>query len=298
MNKPLIILVPDSKGWAFDNRCDAMIRYLSDYYTFKKVYINEMKSYGSYKDVDLIYYPGYFQIGSANDSAYKEITKEQRVTSVSGWVRYSLNQAISFTDQSIACSVLNHHFENRIRGKTKSKVYFIPNGVDEVLFPLMPNPNNKVFTVGWAGNDLHNGKRAGEIKRVIDTMTDVNLITQTKRNFIPHDQMPEFYRKLDCYCSVSVSEGCNNPLLEASACGIPLISTRTGIASDLIGRDAGLLLKDDLSDLKSAIEKVMEMDREKISKILRERIMADFTWEKTTMKYKSMFDYALGVENV
>ena len=293
MNKPLIVLVPDSKGWAFDNRCNALIEYLSNDFDFVKIYIKETGNI-DYKNVDLIYYPGYYQIGSKSDAVYEYIDRTKRVTSISGWVRYSLNQVINFTDKAIACSVMNHHFENRIKGKTKSKVYFIPNGVDEKLFSVMPDPKNEKFTIGWAGNDLHNGKRVGEIKKVVDSMPDIELLTQKKRDFIPHDQMPTFYRKLDCYCSVSVSEGCNNPLLEASACGIPLISTRTGVASDLVGKDGGTLLKDDLSNLKDAILKVKDMNREKVSAVLRERILADFTWKKMTMRYKEMFNFALG----
>lgn len=47
--------------------------------------------------------------------------------------------------------------------------------------------------------------------------------------------MPGFYNSIDCYICGSSSEGTPNPVLEAMACGIPVISTNVGIVPEVFG---------------------------------------------------------------
>jgi glycosyltransferase involved in cell wall biosynthesis len=65
----------------------------------------------------------------------------------------------------------------------------------------------------------------------------------TLRDPIPHEEMPEWLRSLDAFVLSSVSEGCPNVLMEAMACGLPCVATRTGAVEELIeDRVSGLLV--------------------------------------------------------
>jgi hypothetical protein len=52
---------------------------------------------------------------------------------------------------------------------------------------------------------------------------------------VPRSEMPAFYNAIDVYVCVSEIEGTPNPVLEAMACGVPIVSTDVGIVPQLFG---------------------------------------------------------------
>ena len=52
---------------------------------------------------------------------------------------------------------------------------------------------------------------------------------------ISFEDMPDFYRQLDVFVCTSAIEGTPNPVLEAMACGIPVVSTDVGIVAEVFG---------------------------------------------------------------
>ncbi|MEW6531529.1 MAG: glycosyltransferase [Thermodesulfobacteriota bacterium] len=63
------------------------------------------------------------------------------------------------------------------------------------------------------------------------------------RDALPHDRVGQWLRSLDAFVLPSVSEGCPNILMEAMACGVPSVATRTGAVEDLVeDRVSGLLV--------------------------------------------------------
>lgn len=54
--------------------------------------------------------------------------------------------------------------------------------------------------------------------------------------FIPHAKMPTYYSNIDVLVCTSLVEGTPNPVLEAMACGVPIISTDVGIVPEALGK--------------------------------------------------------------
>ena len=52
---------------------------------------------------------------------------------------------------------------------------------------------------------------------------------------IAHEDMPEYYNGIDIYVCTSRTEGTPNTVLEAMACGVPVISTDVGIVPEVFG---------------------------------------------------------------
>jgi len=51
---------------------------------------------------------------------------------------------------------------------------------------------------------------------------------------IPNEKIPEYLAAADCFVLPSLSEGLGIAILEAQACGVPVIASRVGGISDII----------------------------------------------------------------
>ena len=238
-----------------------------------------------YSKFDLIYVAGFYMIGTPRDKSYGHIDSKRRITTVAGLVDGNIKKVLPYLNQTIAFTAVNQNLYKQLHGKTNSKGFLIPNGVDTELFKI----DRGLFTIGWTGHSGHTGKRVDVLKKAINSIDGVELKIQDKSDFIPQNKMLEFYESIDCYCCVSTSEGCNNPVLEAASCSLPIISTNTGTAAEIIKKNGGIIVKDNLSDLRKAI---IEM-RRRSGQDLREEILKNWTWEKRANQYKKVFDYAL-----
>lgn len=123
------------------------------------------------------------------------------------------------------------------------------DGVDLSLFrpkntERFQNIRNRTVRFGWVGNSKWvTGDLKGIntiIRPAIDALQadgyDVELVTSDRQNkVIPHVEMPDFYAQIDCYLCASSSEGTPNPVLEAMACGVPVISTDVGLVPEVFG---------------------------------------------------------------
>ncbi len=72
---------------------------------------------------------------------------------------------------------------------------------------------------------------------------------------VNHEQLPDWYRAVDLVCLPSDNEGVPNVLLEAMACGTPVLATDVGGIKEVVAPAAGHLLAADASseDLAQAL---------------------------------------------
>jgi len=177
-----------------------------------------------------------------------------------------------------ACVAQNHILAVCIR-QIGGVAKFIPNGVDTDLF-------KRDFVVGYVGakdSSDHKG-----YKMIEEVCEELGLILRTA-NYYQHEEMPEFYREIDCLVLMSESEGCNNPTLEALAMNKPVISTDTGIVRELLGvtivprylKTEGEPLKE--NNLKEALKMAL------IKKVPRIQILQEYTWPIIAAKYKELY---------
>jgi glycosyltransferase involved in cell wall biosynthesis len=282
---PNVLLMADREGWAYDNRCQALKQHLSNEFNFDIAYFNQ-KPVIDYDKYDLIYFAGYMLIGQG-----RAIPRQKIVASLAGMVSYSPEEAARYINQACACSVFNHEHFAAVFPHTDTELFYIPNGVDVELFKPAELPEELI--IGWAGNSKHKGKRLDKLQAICKKL-NVKLIIQDRDvNYIPHTKMPEFYRQLSCFCCVSESEGSNNGILEAAACGVPILTTPCGNYNAIVQNDGGLILRDDLSDLELKINLMQNSHREAMGEKLRLRILGGWSWRIRAGEYKEMFQHAL-----
>ncbi len=71
---------------------------------------------------------------------------------------------------------------------------------------------------------------------------------------VEHDELPKYLREADIFVLPSLSEGMSNSVLEAMACGLPIIATDTGGSEELV-KENGFILKKGLAKaLRSSID--------------------------------------------
>lgn len=158
--------------------------------------------------------------------------------------------------------------------ENQAKVHYIPNGVDEKIF-------NHKFTVSYVGNDQAKNAEYKGFHLVEQACRELDLQCIATRNnyphhIIPNNKMPEFYKNIDCLVIPSAGEGCNNPMLEALAMNIPVISTKTGIAEELEGV---ILVDRTVEDIKRALRKVCP----------RIGILEKYTWDIIAKQYHDLY---------
>lgn len=104
----------------------------------------------------------------------------------------------------------------------------------------------KGLVIGWVGNskwasELEDFKGVNTIlKPAIARLREEGypvtaFFADRQERHIPHDDMPAYYQSIDVLVCTSKIEGTPNPVLEAMACGVPIISTDVGIVPQAFG---------------------------------------------------------------
>jgi glycosyltransferase involved in cell wall biosynthesis len=104
------------------------------------------------------------------------------------------------------------------------------------------------------------------------------------------DRLIELYRSADLFVFPSFYEGFGLPVLEAMACGCPVVTSNTTSLPEVVG-DAGIMVEpSDVHGLAKAMYDVLTNDglrRDMIKKGLRRAKM--FSWEKTATETLSAY---------
>lgn len=148
------------------------------------------------------------------------------------------------------------------------KVHYIPNGVDTELF-------NRRFVAGFVGAKASNDHKGFHLAKKACEDLGIELKVAHEHDFV-HEDMPVFYRQIDCLIIPSKSEGCHNPTLEALAMNIPVISTDVGIARELEGVT---IVERDVESIKKALRKLSG----------RIQILEKYTWKDIAKKYRELY---------
>jgi len=112
--------------------------------------------------------------------------------------------------------------------------------------------------------------------------------------FIADGDLPALYSGAECLVFVSVYEGFGLPLLEAMACGTPVLASDVSSIPEVVG-DAGILVDplepDEIADGMARLTGDRELhDRLSVRGLER---ASGFTWDRTTERIREIYDRVL-----
>jgi glycosyltransferase involved in cell wall biosynthesis len=116
----------------------------------------------------------------------------------------------------------------------------------------------------------------------------------TLPGFIPTDDLALWYNSAECFIFPSVFEGFGLPILEAMACGIPVITSNVSSLPE-VAQDAGMTLPPhDIDIWADALQKAFHDRDWRLAASERGLVIAqDFTWEKTAQLTVASYQRAL-----
>jgi len=208
---------------------------------------------------------------------------------------------------TVGSEKLNHIYSSAYGYPTPSEV--VEDGVDLDKFKpynieRLKTAGQRELVIGWVGNsnwaaELEDFKGVNTIlKPAIEQLRAEGvpvraLFADRQDKFIPHDQMPNYYSQIDVYVCTSKIEGTPNPVLEAMACGVPVISTDVGIVPQAFGdlQKNFILSERSVNALKSRIRMLVE-DPNQLMCLSAENIkrIQDWDWSIKAAKFGVYFE--------
>jgi len=209
----------------------------------------------------------------------------------------------------------------------EQKVRVIPSGVDEIYQPL-PDPDGLrdelatnykiefpyILHVG-AYRPVKNGpalikafaklKKRGLEHRLVMVGTPVQKFDEVAKlikelglasevitvGFVPRDDLPKLYNAADLFVLPSFKESFGHVLVEALACGCPVVTSNVTCMPEVVG-DAGILIDPyDVNSLAEGMYRVLT-DKE-LREDLRKKSLQRaklFSWEKCAMETLKVYE--------
>ena len=168
-----------------------------------------------------------------------------------------------YADLNVKFCVMNSLAGKRFieKGIPEEKVSLIFGAVDRSIF--YPSPTAPLARFVLISGDCKERKNPAKIFKIIKTMPELQFVCEGPgwSEFVKFARVPnnlrfekivfhekgELMRNATLLLNLSKEEGGPYPVLEALACGTPVLSTDVGFVSDVMPRDLGQIIEQDTS---------------------------------------------------
>ena len=116
--------------------------------------------------------------------------------------------------------------------------------------------------------------------------------------WVPRDIIADCYRHADVFVTATTWEGMPNTVLEAMACGLPIVGTRASGLQDLVQESVNgyLVPTRDPTALAEALGLLIENghERRRMGRQSRKLVERQFAWEQIAAQYVTIYEQVLG----
>jgi Glycosyltransferase len=296
-----ILLVPSNPGWAFDHRARDLMSLRMKGIRFRLKYLREVEPKDRY-EYDLIYpltLDGAKILKNRSGIPYRKMAAGiTSLRSIESYRKEGGRFDSDFIKFIKSLRGVNTASDEIVRLFDKQcKVHKTRVGIDDKLFkPASSPPRNKTFTVGWVGRiDKPDYRELKGYDIALSALKglDAKLKIRTyKENYVPRHKMVSFYQGLDCFLCTSWSEHIPLPILEAAACGVPIITTKVGIVPELIkSKENGIIVSRTPDAIRQAVRHLKENEKERkaLGLNVRKTIVSHWTLESCKADWEAFF---------
>lgn len=295
--KPRGLLLVDRPGWAFDFAARELIRRASDVADLEIAYVvDDARVRADAFDFVYVFFWGetaHLQWPTTPRMVIKEVSSARwrydplyRTRSDREAVERYMADAMVLVSTSPEITRTLRQFHPRVCE------YRL--GVDVERFRPADTPRTGPLSVGWAGRPDDPAKRFREV--FVPGVANRPHVS-TACGEVARAAMADYFRGIDVFCVTSISEGTPLPLLEAMASGCFVISTRVGVAEEMIEHEVnGLFIDSDADSLRAALswcdgraEFVRNAGRGNA-----QRVAASRTWEHAARAFRDIIGCAMG----
>jgi glycosyltransferase involved in cell wall biosynthesis len=133
----------------------------------------------------------------------------------------------------------------------------------------------------------------GVLKNEIEQYVQKHNLTEKVeiKKWVQHNELPFYLNSLKLVVIPSYTEGLPNLMLEAMACGTPVVATSVGSIPDFVkNSETGFIMENNSPDCiaKSIINALEESDLNRVSERARIVIEQSFTFEKAVDRYENI----------
>ena len=113
--------------------------------------------------------------------------------------------------------------------------------------------------------------------------------------YVPQEVHPDFYRSASLFVYPSLYEGFGLPVVEAMACGVPVLASNTTSLPEVVGNAGSLVDPNNVNELREEMLRLLtdEKMRGDMSEKGLERARL-FSWEKCSRETMSVYESVLG----
>lgn len=316
MSIPKILIIPARRHIA-EAYCEYLVRYLGDEFWIDIGYPtidNDSPLAKNPNDYDLIY-PQFDSHWFLDEEKYKHKVINVQFEPKPG-PRFD---TVTACTSDAVCKVIKHDFHLRF-------------GVDTELFKPFPQPRlDDKLHVGFIGNIQTPRRYIKEL--FIDPLVDLEGIKldiypttwspNTRKdeieqmggqtvidNIVDGDKwfsgIPNIYNRMDVFIRCDIDHGYQFCVMEAAACGVPVICTDSGPAKEVTDAGGGICVGDpegnwEESNLAIYAQKIQDAviymrdhpeERKEMGKKGRFFIERNYTWDRQIDKWREFFRYA------
>ena len=152
-------------------------------------------------------------------------------------------------------------------------------------FKTIERLNNEAMKLVLVSKALED-RNLPETKTILRLIKELGLNNRIKiLGFVPTKDLVAIYNLAAAYCQPSFYEGFGLPVLEAMACGTPVVCSKTSSLPEVVGDAAIFVDPKDIKSIAQGIKHVIE--NEEVKETFRKKSISrasQFSWKKTAEK--------------